>query len=97
MGQFLQGMGIVATGGFGIACLFLAYRVAFGNKLEYDRNRRRAGNFKKTFFGQVPSTFDGTRDSRVSAGIAVDSRKNEWVEQGRLSNEAVASALRRPQ
>ena len=97
MGQIVQAIGLVVTGGFAIACIFLAYRVAFGNKIEYERNRHRAKNIKRTVLGLVPSIFDGTRDARVSAGIAVDRKKNEWLEQGRLSNEAVASALRRPQ
>ena len=97
MNQVIQAIGLLVTGGFAIACAFLAYRVFFGNKIEYERNRRRAGNLKQTVLGQVPSMYDGTRDARVSAGIAVDRQKNEWVEQGRLSTEAVAAALRRPQ
>jgi hypothetical protein len=97
MREIVQAIGLIVTGGFAIACGFLAYRVISGNKIEYDRNRRRSGSLLRTLLGKLPSSFDGTRDSRVSAGIAVDREKNEWVEQGRLSDEAVAAALRRPQ
>lgn len=93
MGELLNSFGLLLTGSIAIACVVFLYRLIFGNRGEYERNRKRAGNFLQSLKGQVPPVFDGTRDSRVSAGIAV--RNNEWIEQGKLSAEAVASSLRR--
>jgi hypothetical protein len=101
MGQIVsqigQAIGLVIAGGLTLVFFVLGWRVAFGNATEYERNRRRAKNIKQTFLGKVPPVFDGTRDARISAGLAVDRKTNQWIEQGRLSDEAVASALRRPQ
>ena len=93
MGELFQSLGLFIAGGVTIACFTLVYRLVFGNKSEYERNRRRAGGFLQTMRGEVPAIYDGTRDSRVSAGIAI--KNGEWIEQGKLSSEAVASALRR--
>ena len=95
MNQISQAIGLLVAGILAFGFAVLALRVATGNKTEYERNRRRAGNLMRTIRGEIPSAFDGTRDARVSAGLAI--KNNVWIEQGRLSNDAVASALRRPQ
>lgn len=91
-------IGVVAvSGAAAIGCLFMTIRIFLGNSTEYSRNQRRAHSFMRTLRGKVPTVYDGTRDSRVSAGIAVNRKTNRWEEQGHLSNESVAAALRRPQ
>ena len=97
MAQIAQSIGLLVTGGIAIFFAVLALRVIFGNKAEYDRNRRRAGTFMQNLKGQLPLTADGTRDARIAVGLAVDCKTNTWIEQGKLSAEAVADALRRPQ
>jgi hypothetical protein len=77
-------------------CFSLAYRLFCGDPNEYEQNRRRVGSLKANLFGRVPTSFDGARDYRVAAGLAINRRTNEWVEQGRLSSEALASVLRQP-
>jgi hypothetical protein len=61
---------------------------------EYSRNQARSVNMSTVLRGAVPTYFDGSRDERVSAGVAVDKKNNIWVEQGKLSEEAVSSVLR---
>jgi hypothetical protein len=97
MDEIFRALGLLLSGAFTVACAIFLYRLVVGNKSEYERNQRRAQNIWQTLKGAVPAAFDGTRDSRVSAGIAIDIKNNRWIEQSRLSNEAVSSALRRPQ
>ena len=97
MSDLLQAVGLFVTGAATILLVLLAVKIARGNRSEYERNRQRLGSSVVTAIrGEVPTVSDGTRDYRVAAGIAVDRKKNEWVEQGRLSSEAIAGALRQP-
>jgi hypothetical protein len=93
--QLLIATTIVVSGVAMIWCLVAGLQVLLGNRLEYERNRRRSGDLIRALKGDVPTVSDGTRDFRVAAGIAV--RDGKWVEQGRLSTEAVSAALRRTQ
>jgi hypothetical protein len=97
MGDITSAIVLGVTGTIFVTSIIFLLRIIFGNAGEYERNRRRAGGFVKTIRGEVPTSFDGTRDSRVSAGIAIDRKNNAWLEQGKLSNEAIAGALRSPQ
>lgn len=45
------------------------------------------------FKGDIVRSHDGKRDSVIQAGIAVNS-DNEWIEQGRLSEDSVQNILR---
>ena len=94
--ELVRSVGLLVAGAGSIVFALLAWRVWRGNRLEYDRNRRRTGSVMRAFRGEIPTMHDGTRDYRVSAGVAVDIDKNEWVEQGRLSTEAISAAIRRP-
>lgn len=89
---------IVMSGGLAMAGVAVAYRLWQGDSSEYDRNRERVRRctWRQIFEGRVPAMFGDGRDYRIAAGLAVDRRKNEWVEQGRLSDEAVSSIFRRP-
>ena len=97
MGEAVQAIGLVVSGTIAVFFSILLLRIIRGNANEYERNRSRAQSFFQTLRGKVPIRYDGTRDARVSAGIAVDRKTNEWIDQGRLSDEAIAAALRRPQ
>jgi hypothetical protein len=61
---------------------------------EYSRNRARSPSLVAVVRGEAPTFYDGVRDERVAAGVAVDIKANRWVEQGKLSEEAVSSVLR---
>jgi hypothetical protein len=96
MGQLLQGAAFFVAGAGSFLCALLACRIFRGNRLEYDRNHERTGSLSSAIRGEISTVFDGTRDYRVSAGIAVDPKTREWVEQGRLSTEAISAAIRPP-
>jgi hypothetical protein len=72
--------------------LYRAYRT--DRRSEYAKNRARSPSLSAVARGAAPSFYDGVRDERVAAGIAVNTKTNEWVEQGRLSEEAISSVLR---
>ena len=70
---------------------FLLWR---GSHNEYERNRARVKkSIQNVIFGTVPTSHDGVRDDKVSAGIALDKNNGRWVEQGRLSDEALEDIL----
>jgi hypothetical protein len=94
MGHLLQGIAFFLLGAGSLLCGLLAWRIWQGNRLEYERNRQRSISLRKALRGELSTVFDGRRDYRVSAGVAVDRSKNEWVEQGRLSAEAITAAVR---
>jgi len=78
----------------GLCFAWLAYLLSRGSRNEYERNRARVrSSFMNVFLGKVPTTHDGVRDDKVSAGLAWDKRRKKWVEQGRLSNEALDDVL----
>jgi hypothetical protein len=72
--------------------LYRVYRTE--RRSEYAKNRARTPSLGAVVRGEAPSFYDGVRDERVAAGIAIDTTTNHWVEQGRLSEEAISSVLR---
>src|SRR5689334_6419450 len=85
----------------GSGLIFLAFcvawygwRLAIGSASEYERNRNRTRrSITNVLWGTVPTWHDGNRDEKVSAGIAIDRKTNRWIEQGRLSDEALEDVL----
>jgi hypothetical protein len=90
-----EGILILSAAG-AVVCGLLAWRISRGNPQEWERNRRLVGSLRKTIRGEISTVHDGRRDYRISAGIAVDRKGKKWVEQGRLSAEAISAALRPP-
>ena len=76
-----------------LVCFRVGYLIFAGDPNEYEENRRRIGPWKNNFRGTVPTLYDVTRSDKVAAGIAIDVKTNQWVEQGRLSDEALRDAL----
>lgn len=97
MSELIQAIVFLFAGVLAVSFFVAGYRVWAGDKREYDQNRLRVTSLVSAIRGTIPQSADGTRDSRVSAGLAVDLRTNEWIAQGRLSNESIAAALRKPQ
>jgi hypothetical protein len=92
--EFLKAVAAILLFGAGLRCFVWTYRLLRGNTQAYEQNRLRTGSFWVALFGRVPSDFDGRRDYNVSAGIAINRNRNEWVDQGRLSAEAVEATVR---
>lgn len=86
---------VVFLGGcyFGFLFLVIGIRLVKADKNDYNKNKDRSGRFSEAIFGKVQTVHDGMRDYRVRAGLAVDVRKNQWIEQGTLSEEALDSVL----
>ncbi|MCF8470312.1 MAG: hypothetical protein K9G30_05975 [Parvibaculum sp.] len=78
----------------GVCLIRIGFVVLRGNRNEYNRNRNRLEkSLLRVISGNIPTKYDGTRDDKVAAGVAIDLKKNEWKEQGRLSDEALRDAL----
>jgi hypothetical protein len=93
----VRGLALLALVPLSIAVLLLAFRlvrVYINDRSEYVRNKERSPSMKAVIRGELPNFHDAVRDERVAAGVAVDVRNNVWVEQGKLSEEAVSSVLR---
>jgi hypothetical protein len=93
----LKGVALLVLIPLGFTFLIVTYRLVriyyTTGRADYIRNRDRSRSFRNVIRGEVSSFYDGTRDERVSAGIAIDTNKNEWAEQGKLSEEAISSVL----
>lgn len=79
-----------------LAFLVIAWRllrVYLLDRSEYQRNQARSPSLKAVLRGEAPTFYDGVRDERVAAGVARDLKTNKWVEQGKLSEEAVSNVL----
>jgi hypothetical protein len=94
MVSVLMALGIAVTAIVTLRAGLLAVRLWRGDANSYDQNRIRTGSITNAALGLVPTDYDGRRDYRVAAGIAFNRKANSWVEQGRLSAEAVQSTLR---
>lgn len=73
--------------------MMLSYKFLAANRTEYRLNRDSTGGLWNVLTGRVKRHPDGKRTYRVRAGIAIDTKKNQWIEQGTLSEEAIDSLL----
>lgn len=86
---------VIGTGAIfvALACFRIGYLIFAGDSNEYESNRRRVVSPANVYRGTVPTNYDGMRDDKLAAGIAIDVKRNMWVEQGRLSDEALRDVL----
>lgn len=95
--EVFRSVGLAVLIPLAISFLIIAVRlirVIATDAEEYVRNQERSPSLRAIIRGEAPTLFDGARDERVMAGLAVDTNKNVWVEQGKLSEEAVSSVIR---
>lgn len=93
--EVLATIAVATSAVVGICFLRVGFLLMRGDANEYERNRSRVGAWQNIIRGTVPTKYDGTRDDRLAAGVAIDVRNNRWVEQGRLSDEALQDVLAR--
>lgn len=93
MVELMKALAIAACAIVFLRSGMLAFRLLKGDLNSYEHNRIRTGSLRQAVFGEVPTEFDGRRDYRVAAGIALNRKTNTWVEQGRLSVEAIQATL----
>lgn len=86
---------LIGAGAVALALVFfrVGWLILTGDSNEYEGNRRRIKSWKNVYRGTVPTKYDGIRDDKLAAGVAIDVRRNRWVEQGRLSDEALRDVL----
>ena len=86
---------LVVGGIFAISLFALFWKLIKADGSEYSCNMKRSGNILDPLLGNLKTFHEGgNRDYRVRAGLAVDTKTNQWKEQGTLSEEAVDAILR---
>lgn len=83
----------LALGFLAAFLLFSAIRVFCVNTAKYHKNKARSQSLLSVFRGDLLRD-QNERRPIIQSGIAINA-KNEWVEQGRLSDEAVKDILRK--
>jgi|HubBroStandDraft_4_1064222.scaffolds.fasta_scaffold308956_2 hypothetical protein len=78
-----------------LCVLWVGIKILRGRRNEYERNRSRASSAWAVFTGALNPRRDGRRDDKVAAGLAISTTTNEWVEQGRYSDEALHDVVTR--
>lgn len=92
--ELIKAILLCVSGFVAITTFAIGVKVLFSDTTEYNRNRRKTGNWKNPWRGTLSTCCEGNgRDHNVSAGLAVDLKANKWVEQGRLSDEAIDAIL----
>lgn len=79
----------------GIVFAALAVRLARSDTGAFERNRKRSKSIRSVIRGQANAREDASPDGLCHEAIAVDARKNRWIPQAALSDEAVDSLLTR--
>jgi len=78
----------------GITSFAVAMKILASDSNDYNRNMRKTGGLKNPLRGTIATCCEGNgRDHNISAGLAIDKRTNTWVEQGKLSDEAIDAIL----
>ena len=86
---------VLLVGGFLSATfLMIGIRVLRSDKSVYRKAQERSGSFVNPLRGRLKTVAEGGRDFNVRAGLAVN-RKNEWQEQGSLSEDLLDNILRK--
>jgi hypothetical protein len=78
-----------------LTIFWVGFKIYRGSRNEYERNRSRARSPWMVFIGGLNPRRDGARDDKVAAGLAIRADTNEWIEQGRFSDEALHDVLAR--
>ena len=65
------------------------------DSFQYNKNRERSISFRNVVYGALSVRPEAVADTRVRAGLAVDTKKRCWVPQGELSAEAISSLFKK--
>ncbi len=85
---------LLVCAGLSIAFVFISigWSILRSDRSVYERNRLRTRTTGDAIKGDVSTFYDGARDYQIAAGVAIEDGR--WIEQGKLSNEAVGNVLR---
>lgn len=84
---------VLLLGSVGISFLRLSFLLAKSDLTIYERCRSRTAGFMRAARGQVYPKSDLNRDHRYALGITINQKTNEWVDQGKLSDEAISELI----
>ena len=70
-------------------------RISKANKAHYSQLREISGKNKplKAMRGEVAADREGARDYYVAAGMAINTKNNKIVNQGKLSSDAISTIV----
>lgn len=91
--EVIDALVVLLGGVISIGLFALAFKILFANKADYEINRERSNSIVSVVRGNIRTKHGEHRDFRVQAGLAVDKKKNEWAENGALSEESIDSVI----
>lgn len=91
--EIIKGLVLLAGSVVSFALLIVGIKILISEKGEYEATRNLTGGIRNALSGRVKTVRGGIRDCRVKAGLAIDKKTNQWVEQGALSEETINSVL----
>ncbi len=92
--QLAQALIILLGGIISCSLVFLGIRLFFADKTEYEINKKITKSIQHPIKGKLNTSHNGDRSYRISAGIAINTKSNTWVNQGKLSEEAIDNVFR---
>lgn len=92
--ELFAGVVILGTGLIAVFGIRFGLKIYFADSEEFRRNREASPRKTDPIFGTLRTFYVGARDHRISAGLAVNKKNSQWVEQGILSDSAVDAILR---
>lgn len=84
---------LLLGGSISITLFTLSVKLFTVDSADYNKNRDCYRNFMDPLRGTVLVHSEGSLNRRVQPGLAIN-KNNEWVAQGRLSDEALDAVLR---
>lgn len=91
--EFIKGAVLIVGSTLSFAFLFTGIKILLAGKSDYIENRLLTGSPRNPIKGSIKTFRDGVRDYRVKSGLAVNTKKNIWVEQGALSEESIDNII----
>ncbi len=92
--ELIKAVLVCAVGVITVTSIAVGLKILFSDTNEYNRNKRKTGSWLNPIMGTVRTSPEGIgRDHSISAGLAVNVRTDTWVEQGKLSDEAIDAIL----
>ncbi len=86
---------VLSAGGF-LTIIFgaIALKLLFTTSHNYNKIHKISGSLGSVLKGSTPTYHNGYRDHRKKAGLAINLRTNEWIEQGTLSDDSLDTIFR---
>lgn len=91
--EIFKAAGLLIVGLLTVTCFAIGFRVFRSDDADYNRNRVKSGAIFSALHGRLSTFHEGKRDHNIAAGLAINTKTNQWTEQGALCDEAIDAVL----